>query len=71
MPVIDTCRPNVRLPLQSYRIYSILFPIVIGLFMLECIYVFVRIPSNIGDSNTILGPYEIPGELQKMISKRG
>jgi len=52
---MDSCNPTRNLTLKSYRIYSILIPIVIFLFMLETFFVFMAIPSELGDAFTIEG----------------
>lgn len=51
----DSCQPNKNVKLQSFRIYSILLPCLIFIFMVECIFVFMSIPQNLGNALTITG----------------
>jgi hypothetical protein len=50
----DTCS-SVRGALQTYKIYSIVIPIVILIFIMEMAFVIYQIPGNLGSSMTIKG----------------
>lgn len=51
----DTCSPGKNRSLQTYRIYSILMPSILGLLILEGIYVIANIPGNLGSALTMKG----------------
>jgi hypothetical protein len=59
----DTCNPNANLKQQPYRIYSILLPAVLLLFVLEAVFVFMSIPS-LGSAATLVGPYNISKDIK-------
>jgi hypothetical protein len=50
----DTCS-SAKGSLQTYKIYSIIVPIIVIIFILEAAYVIYRIPGNIGSSMSISG----------------
>jgi hypothetical protein len=50
----DTCSA-AKGNLQTYKIYSIVVPIVVIIFIMEAAYVIYKIPGNIGSSMTIKG----------------
>jgi hypothetical protein len=52
---MDSCNPTRNLTLKSYRIYSVLIPILAFIFMLESIFVFMAIPSDLGNAFTVEG----------------
>ena len=54
---MDSCNPFAKLKLQSYRIYSILIPLVCMALVLEGIFVFMSIPATLGSALTISGPF--------------
>jgi len=51
----DTCSPGKNKTLQTYRIYTILIPIVLGVFILEAMYIIIFIPNTLGSAKTITG----------------
>jgi hypothetical protein len=51
----DTCSPGKNRSLQTHRIYSIIMPSVLGLLILEGIYIIANIPGNLGSALTIKG----------------
>ena len=62
---MDSCKPFSKAKLQSYRIYSILIPVVLMFFVLECIYVFMSIPSSsIGNAISTIGPYSTAAAMK-------
>ena len=68
---MDSCTPFSKRKLQTYRIYSILIPVVFMLFVLECIYVFMSIPSSsLGNAMTTMGPYSSAAAM-KAVSAAG
>lgn len=67
MDSADTCSPNSNYKLQTYRIYSIIIPITVGILILESIYVFLNHPGQkLLPAN---GHHQVTPLLQKMISK--
>lgn len=53
--ISDTCSPDKNKTLQSYRIYTILIPIVLGVFILEAIFIIIFIPESLGSVKSIKG----------------
>ena len=51
----DSCSPKSNLTLKSFRIYSILIPILTFILILEAIFVFMTIPDTLGSAVTIKG----------------
>jgi len=51
----DSCQPTRGQTLQSFRIYSLIFPVIIFFVMLEAIFVFMAIPQHLGNALTITG----------------
>ena len=51
----DTCSPGKNKTLQVYRVYTILIPIVITVFLLELIFILIFIPDTLGSSLTLKG----------------
>ena len=51
----DSCNPTRDLKLKTFRIYSIVFPIIIFVLMLEAVFVFMAIPEKLGNALTITG----------------
>ena len=49
----DTCNPGKNKVLQSYRIYTIVIPCAVVIFILEAAYVLSNIPGNIGSSMSL------------------
>jgi hypothetical protein len=49
----DTCSPGKNKKMYSFRIYSILFPIVVGLLFVEGVFILSNIPGNLGSGTTI------------------
>jgi hypothetical protein len=66
---MDSCTPLSKLKWQSYRVYSILIPMVLMVFALECIYVFMSVPSSsIGNAMTAMGPYSSAAAMKALTS---
>lgn len=53
----DSCNPFLKTNLHSYRIYTVLLPILVMIFVLESIFVFMSIPVSLGTAVTTSGPY--------------
>lgn len=53
--IVDTCSPQKNKTLHVYRVYTILIPIVLAIFILEVIFIFIFIPNTLGSSLTIKG----------------
>jgi hypothetical protein len=51
----DTCSPGKNKKLQTYRIYSIVMPSILGLLIMEGVYIIASIPGNLGSALTIKG----------------
>ena len=51
----DTCSPGKNKSLQVYRVYTILIPIVLTVFLLELIFILIFIPDTLGSSLTLKG----------------
>lgn len=51
----DTCSPGKNKTLQVYRVYTILIPVILAVFLLEVIFIFISIPDTLGSSLTIKG----------------
>ena len=51
----DTCSPEKNKTLQVYRVYTILIPIVLAVFLLELIFILIFIPDTLGSSLTLKG----------------
>jgi hypothetical protein len=49
----DTCSPGKNKQLYSFRIYTILIPIVTGLAFLEGMYIMSNIPGTLGSGASI------------------
>jgi hypothetical protein len=65
----DTCSPGKNKVTQSFRIYSILIPCLVGILILEIIYIVLNIPtSTLGNALTIKGslPMLPPGLTKKI-----
>ena len=52
---MDSCSPMSNLTLKSFRIYSIVIPIVTFILILEAIFVFMTIPDTLGSAVTVKG----------------
>lgn len=52
---LDSCNPMSNLTLKSFRIYSIVFPVIIFILILEGIFVFMAIPDTLGSAVTVKG----------------
>ena len=63
----DSCNPKFKI--YDFRIYSLLIPAVLILFALECIYVFMIVPSNIGRAVDTQGPLKQMSEGLSQIMK--
>jgi hypothetical protein len=50
----DTCSA-AKGGLQTYKIYSIVIPVTIIIFIMEAAYVIYKIPGNMGSSMSIKG----------------
>jgi hypothetical protein len=57
----DTCKPKSAQTLQAYRIYTIIVPALLMIFILECVYVFMSIPATLGTALSIKGPFTMGG----------
>ena len=51
----DTCSPGKNKTLQVYRVYTILIPVVLAIFLLELIFILIFIPDTLGSSLTLKG----------------
>jgi len=56
----DSCNPFLKVKSHPYRIYSVVIPTVILIFILESVYVFLSIPATLGTALTTLGPFSNP-----------
>ena len=65
----DTCNPFIKRKLYSHRIYAALLPLLVMILVLECIYVFMSIPVNIGTASSITGPHLLTAKLNGMLKK--
>lgn len=54
---IDTCNPDVKKVLHNYKFYSVILPTVFIFFILEVIFIFMNIPTSIGNALTQTGPF--------------
>uniref|UniRef100_A0A6C0AN73 Uncharacterized protein n=1 Tax=viral metagenome TaxID=1070528 RepID=A0A6C0AN73_9ZZZZ len=63
----DTCSPGKNKSLQSFRAYSVIFPMIIILVLLEAFCIFAYIPSgSLGDMSSIKGSLpKLPAIIQK------
>jgi hypothetical protein len=57
MDAPDTCNPNLKLKFQTYKIYSIIIPMLLMALVLEVIFIFMSIPTSIGNALTTAGPF--------------
>lgn len=53
----DTCNPNVNVKYTMYKFYSALLPGLIMLLFLEVAFVFMAIPTSIGNALAKAGPF--------------
>ena len=51
----DSCQPRRGQTLKTFRIYSLIFPVIIFILMLEVIFVFMSVPQDLGNALTIKG----------------
>ena len=61
----DTCKPKAAQKLQAYRIYTIIVPAILMIFVLESVYVFMSIPATLGTALSIKGPFTMSGLTKK------
>ena len=52
---VDTCNPQPSVSLNTFRFWSIVFPVIGLIFMGECVFVFMSIPDVVGSALTITG----------------
>ncbi len=64
----DSCNPFLNKRLHTYKIYSILLPILIIIFVLESIYIFMTIPVSLGTAITTSGPHLLSEALKSKIN---
>jgi len=62
----DTCSPEKNKTLQVYRVYTILIPVILAVFLLELIFILIFIPDTLGSSLTIKG--SLP-DLSSLVKK--
>jgi hypothetical protein len=53
----DTCNPLVGLRLQNYKFYSVILPALLMFLVLEIVFVFMTIPTSIGNVLATAGPF--------------
>ena len=53
----DTCNPNVKKTLRNYKFYSVILPVLLMSLVLEVVFVFMSIPTSIGNALTAAGPF--------------
>ena len=61
----DSCNPFVNKRLHTYRVYTVLLPVLVMVFVLECIYVFMTVPVSLGTAVTTTGPHSLSGIAKK------
>jgi hypothetical protein len=54
---VDTCNPQVALKFYNYKFYSIVLPALLMFLVLEVVFVFMAIPTSIGNALTTAGPF--------------
>jgi hypothetical protein len=64
----DSCNPFAKTKMQSFRIYSLMIPAVLLVFILESIYVFMTIPESLGTALTMKGPFP-KAKLDSLLGK--
>lgn len=53
----DTCSPKANYKFHSYKIYSIVVPILLMFLVLEVVFIFMSIPTSIGAVLSSVGPF--------------
>lgn len=53
----DTCNPNVKKTLYTYKFYGVILPTLLMTLLLEVVFVFMSIPTSIGNALTTAGPF--------------
>lgn len=53
----DTCNPNLKKVLHTHNFYGIILPILLMTLVLEVVFVFMFIPTSIGNALTAAGPF--------------
>lgn len=67
----DTCSPGKNKVLQSFRAYSIIFPMVLIILILEAFYIFAYIPAgSLGDISSIKGHLKLPQAAMNALHTR-
>ena len=61
----DSCNPLVNKRLHTYRVYTVLLPVLVMVFVLECIYVFMTVPVSLGTAVTTTGPHSLSAMPKK------
>jgi len=57
MDMPDTCSPLIGLKLHIYKFYSIILPALLMFLVLEIVFVFMTIPTSIGNVLATAGPF--------------
>ena len=51
----DSCQPMKALKLKTFRIYSIIIPVLVFILIIEAVFVFMSIPETLGNALSIKG----------------
>lgn len=56
-PTPDTCNPKAVLKYTNYKFYSGVLPSLLMFVVLEAVFIFMAIPTSIGNALTTAGPF--------------
>ena len=63
MNLLASCQPSKNRKLKPFRVYSILFPILLLILGLETVFVFMKAPAILGNSSVLGALKKVPDAL--------